>query len=150
MYKKGNSARWIILVLIIIVLSLAIYFTWFFYPKCSDMECYVSHQEACKKAKFVNEGSEKVWYYEVNGKEGNKCEINVEFLEIRKGDIQLKVLEGKKMVCLLPYGSQRNPELDLLKCKGELREEIQNQIIQKLHSYIVENVGEIGEELAKI
>ena len=150
MDKRGNSARWIILVSIVIVLFLAIYFTWFFYPKCDSMACYVSHQEACKKAKFTNEGAEKVWYYEIKGKESKKCEVEVELLEIRKGDLALKALEGKKMVCLLVYGSQRNPELDLLKCHGELREEIQNQIIQKLHSYIIDNVGEISEGLAKI
>ena len=148
--KRGNSWRWILIISIIVVLGLAIYFTWFFYPKCSDMACYVSHQEACKKAKFTNEGAEKVWYYAIQGKEKGKCEVEVEFLEIKKGEIQLKVLEGKKMTCLLAYGSQRNPELDLLKCHGELKEEIQNQIIQKLHSYIIDSVGEISEGLDQI
>ncbi len=150
MAERGKIFRWVILISIIIVLFLAVYFTWYYFPKCDNMSCYVAHQEKCRKAKFINDGPEKTWVYKILGKNENKCDIEVTLLHIKKGDIKMKVLENKEMICSLNYGNRRNPEIDLTKCHGELREEIQNQIIQKLHTYLVDNLGEIGEELKKI
>jgi len=150
MVEGGKVLRWAIIALIVIVLALVIYFIWYYYPKCEDMSCYVAHQEKCKKNRFVNDGPEKTWVYRVLGKEESNCNIEVTLLHVKQGDVKMKVLENKKMICSLLYGSKRNPEIDLTKCHGELREEIQNQLIQKLHTYIVESVGEIGEELRKI
>jgi len=144
-----KKAGLIILILIALVLIIALYFTFFFSYKCSDASCFISHQEKCTKTKFVNNAEDVKWLYYIKGKEDGKCEIEVSVLEVKQGAIDKKILEEKSMTCLLPLGSIASPEADLLKCHGVLKEEMQNLIIQKLHSYIIESVGEITEELRK-
>jgi hypothetical protein len=40
-----------------------------------------------------------------------------------------------------------SPEDDLSRCTGQLKENLQEIIIQKLHAYVVENLGQISKEL---
>jgi hypothetical protein len=51
------------------------------------------------------------------------------------------------MTCYLPIGDDRVPEADISVCHGILKEELQAIIIEKLHLYVVENIGEISSEL---
>ena len=148
--RRDNPVNWVIMILIIVILVAAVYFTWFYWPRCDDIACYNSHQEKCGKAKFTKDNEEKTWEFRILGKEGDSCRVGVTLTKVKRGDVTLKALEGKQMICSVPLGSARSPELDLTKCSGELREDIQEQIIQKLHSYIIDNVGEIGEELDSI
>jgi hypothetical protein len=59
-------------------------------------------------------------------------------------------LEGQSMNCLVPLGSSAAPEADISNCHGILKEELQEMIINKLHAYVVDNLGEIGDELAGV
>jgi len=61
----------------------------------------------------------------------------------------MSVLEGKDMLCYLPLGSISAPQENLARCHGSLKEEMQAIIIKRLHNYIVDNLGEIGEELER-
>jgi hypothetical protein len=54
------------------------------------------------------------------------------------------------MDCYLPLGSLVSPESDISRCHGILKEGMQNLIIRQLHTYIVENVKDIGSELENI
>lgn len=139
-----------LIILGIIILINAVYFSLFFYKKCDDVKCYISNQEACKKVKFVKESDDVVWLYRINGKNLGKCEIDVRILQVKKGEMERKNLEEKSMLCELDIGTRSMPETDISKCSGKLKEEMQNLIIQKLHFYIIENVGEIGEELKSV
>ena len=60
------------------------------------------------------------------------------------------ILKGKDMVCYLPLGVVATPENNPNICTGKLKEEMQSLIIQKLHEYIVQNLGEISNEIAQI
>jgi hypothetical protein len=75
------------------------------------------------------------------------CNINVKLL---KGDLNnqdsLK-LEGKEMKCSLPVGVVAAPESDIKKCTGPLKEGLQELIISKMHKYIVQNLGEINQDI---
>jgi hypothetical protein len=148
--KKRDNWKAYLIIGIIILLIAAIYFTFFFYYSCNDLSCFQSHQKECVKTKFINDEEDATWKYIIQGKEGNKCEINAEVLVIKKGSPDKQKLEGKSMVCYLPLGSIASPESDLANCHGELKEDIQNLIIQKLHAYIIENVEKIDEELEQI
>ncbi len=148
--KKSNNWKAYLIIGIIILLIAAIYFTFFFYYSCDDLACFQAHQKDCVKTKFVNDGEDTTWKYTIQGKEGDKCEINVEVLVIKKGSADKQKLEEKSMDCYLPLGIITPPESDLSKCNGELKEEMQNLIIQKLHAYIIENVEKIDEELEQI
>ena len=144
--KRGRK---IFIAIIIIVLLVAIYFTFFCFPKCNDLACFRAHQQKCSKAKYLDEAESVLWKYRILGKEDGKCEIEVEVLRINEGGLDKKVLEGKSMMCLLPLGSISAPESDLSGCRGFLKEELQGLIIRKLHTYVLDNIGEINEELQK-
>ena len=45
---------------------------------------------------------------------------------------------------------RRYPEKDLDSCKGELKENLQSVIIENLYKYIIDNLGEISEELRRV
>lgn len=142
--KRGVK---ILLILILIVLSVAIYFSFFFAYSCDDLVCYQAHQKKCSPTKFVNDAEETTWKYHVKGKEDGRCEIKVTALQVKKGTIDKMQLEGKSMLCYLFIGDETNPESDISKCHGELKEELQDLIIQNLHKYIVDNLGNIGDAL---
>jgi len=151
MDKRGRKKTiGIIFFLIVIVLAVAIYFTFFFYYKCDNISCFKAHQQNCDKTKFNNDLEDATWQYKIKGKKAGQCVIYVKFLQVKKGEIDLQKLEGKDMVCFLPLGSSDAPESDLSKCHGILKEEMQNLIIQKLHSYITSNLGQISSELEQV
>ncbi len=149
MNNRGGIGRIIFFVLILIILVVAVYFTFFFYYKCNDIACFRAHQEKCSKTKFVNNVENAEWQYQIKGKEDGQCEINVKINKINQGDVDKLGLEGKSMNCFLPIGSINSPESDISNCHGELKEEMQSLIIQKLHAYIIKNLGQISEELNK-
>jgi len=148
--KKSRKGIKILSILILIVLIVAVYFTFFFYYSASDLADYFSKQEKCARTKFVNDAEETTWKYVIKGKQDGMCEVEVVALQIKKGTADRTVLQGKSMTCLVALDSNKNPEKDLARCHGELKEELQNLIIQELHKYIVDNLGDIGEELNKV
>lgn len=133
----------------IVVLMLAVYFTFFFSYECEDKACFQAHQLKCSKTQFVNNAEDITWFYYIKGKEDSRCEIEVSILQVKKGSLEKQVLEGKSMNCYLPLEDLSSPETDISICHGILKEELQSLIIRELHSYILESVGEIGEELEK-
>lgn len=150
MNKKGISKlRIILLISIAVILVIAVYFTLFFHYTCIDLACFQAHQENCDKTKFVNDVEDATFEYTIKGRSGNDCVIGVKLLAIKRGTIDLSSLEKKTMDCSIPKGSTIAPESDISKCHGELKEGLQETIINKLHAYIVENIGDIKEELKK-
>ncbi|MBD3247541.1 hypothetical protein GF378_02890 [Candidatus Pacearchaeota archaeon] len=144
--KKSDKIALAIIGLIVIIM-IAMYFTFYYYHTCEDMSCYVAHQKECSRTRFVNDAENTVWEYLIKGTTNGKCEINVKVLRVKTGDVSQKKLEGKEMTCYIPKGSKSLPEADIAMCNGKLKEQLQNMIIQKLHTYILENLGEIGQEL---
>lgn len=147
-----KKSDWIALGVIgvILLIGFAVYFTFFFTYKCNDLACYQAHQAKCARTKFIKDGEDTIWEYIIKGETKDECKVYVKVLTIKQGSSDKKVLEGLSMNCYLPLESKINPESDLKKCHGELKEELQNLIIQKLHSYILDNLGEIGEELEEV
>ncbi|RLG12607.1 hypothetical protein DRN73_01980 [Candidatus Pacearchaeota archaeon] len=139
----------IIAIVLVILIGLAIYFTFYFHYTCKDLSCFQAHQKQCARTLFINDEKDVTWQYLIKGKEKNNCIISSKILEVKKGDYSKQSLINKEMDCFVPLGSIVSPESDLSRCHGILKEELQNIMIQKLHSYIVENLGEISKELEK-
>jgi len=154
MPKKKRVFSIILIILIILALIAAVYFTFFFYYSCpnSDMACYRAHQEKCARTKFINDAQDSTWYYKITGKSNNQCVIQVTLLSVKEGTFSSEKisLEGKSMTCSLPLGSNQNPEQDLSNCHGLLKENIQEIMIKNAHSYIVGNIGQVGQALGKV
>ena len=149
-FKKRDNWKAYLTISVIIVGLVAAYFLYFFSYTCNDTACFRSHQYQCAKTTFVNDQEDTTWQYFIVGKEGNDCVINVKILNIKKGSANKQILEGEDMDCYLPLGSLVSPESDISRCHGILKEGMQNLIIQQLHTYIVENVKDIGSELENI
>ena len=117
--------------------------------RCENEDCFKARQIECKKTKFVRNSDAVNWLYKIKGERKDMCKIYVEVLEVKRGDISNEDFEGKSMNCMLNLQSMSYPESDITKCTGVLKEELQNKIIQNLHTYVIENVGSISEQFNK-
>lgn len=144
--KRGS---WLIIAIILIGL-ITIYLTFFYYPRCKDISCWDAKLEKCGRAKFLNDAPDITWEYKIKDKSSDKCIVNVKVLSIKRGLQKTEILEGKSMECELPLGALVAPETDPNLCHGRLKEELQTLIIEKLHQYVLENIGKIGEELTGV
>jgi len=146
-FKKLQKKIGISLIfLVIISIAFSAYFLLFYYNPCEDYECFVKSINNCKRISWIREDPRATWLYMIKGDaETNTCEIIVRLLKIKEGDVKNEKLEGKEMICSFKKDNKKFPEEDLSKCSGLLKEELQNEIIQKMHAYLLANVGEIKE-----
>jgi len=144
--KKANSARpkLIPVIIILLILITSVYFLFFFRQKCTAQDCFLEGLWKCKRIDFVSEDPSIVWSYSIKGFSGDSCKVDVKILEVKTGEQELKQLEGREMECLIPKGFILMPETKIEYCHGILKESIQDQIIEKMHLYIVQNIGEIN------
>ena len=142
--------RVVIITLIVVVGILAVYFSFFYSKSCGDMSCFNSGLSTCRRVTFFHDLQDGSWIYKVKGKSGEQCKVNVELVKLKQGGVELLSLEGKEMACHLPFGVVASPQENLENCHGELKEEMQDVIITRLHNYIVDNLGEISAELEKV
>ncbi|MBI2628642.1 hypothetical protein HYW74_01000 [Candidatus Pacearchaeota archaeon] len=149
MVQKRRVAG-ILSILFVIILILAIYLTFIYAPTCKDIACWEAKLVKCSKAKYLNDAKDISWFYTIKERAGDKCVVNAKALTIKRGLESAMVLEGKNMDCFLPLGVITDPEINPNICHGRLKEEMQTLIIQKLHQYIVSNIGEISQELTGI
>ncbi len=143
---KTEVLKFIIIVAIFLAVITAVYYAFFYSVTCLNQECFMEKLASCRRANWVNEAEEASWSYSIEGK-SEKCEVEVKLLVIKKGEIDMGDIEGKSMTCYLPVGLITSPEQNLEDCKGELKENLQDLIIKRMHSYILKNVGEISGEL---
>ena len=135
--------------LVILIIAIIIYTAYFFiyYPKlCDNNKCFLDAMNSCKRIYFLREDSQASWLYVIKGETGDLCKIELMLKEIRQGNLDSEKLQNKKMLCLVNKGNTRFPEKDISKCTGQLKEELQDIIIQRMHDYLLENVGKINKE----
>lgn len=148
--KKKESFKFIIATVILVLFILILYFGFLKSTICKDDKCFYNSIISCKRASYVFETEESTWKYEIKGITSGKCETKVEFLQAKKGGLEIEQLEGKSMQCMLPLGVLMNPEDDLENCHGELKENLQELIIKKMHSYLLENLQDINTDINEI
>ena len=133
-------------IMILFVAVIALYYT--FAPiKCADFSCFTAHMAKCKSATYVNEEVEAAWNYRIIGTSEKKCDIEVILLIAKESNLDLRQYEGNSMICSHSIGTSGYPEKNLALCKGELKENLQSIVIERLYKYIVTNIGEIREEI---
>ena len=150
----------VIFAVLILILIIALYINFFYVKKCSNIECFNSAMSNCVKSSYLNEAEDGSWLFSVKKAQGSfwcrfsskyceRCIVNVKLLQAKKGPTDLSRIEGLDMNCELPMSYVGLPQADLSLCHGQLKEGIQDIVIKKMHSYIMTNVGRIGEELTK-
>ncbi|MBT4166153.1 hypothetical protein HOE04_03890 [archaeon] len=143
-----NIGKRVLIALLVLVVVVVTFVGYYFYSSvkvCSDYQCFLDGLEGCDKVSFVRDDLKASWYYEIVGDGGVGCNVEVMLLSINEGSVENRVFEGKSMVCGFVW-TGGYPEDDLFSCSGVLREEMQEKIIQDMHSYLLENIGEIKEE----
>lgn len=146
-YRCPIFDKRIIISLIVIALALSLYFTFFNISSCNTITCFNKALVKCSKVKFVNIQEEATWIYTIKGSKDNKCVVQVRSIDVNLDEA--KKIENKDMLCYIPKGMVILPESELDNCHGLLKEGLQDIIIEKLHVYIVQNIGKISEEATK-
>lgn len=136
-----------LIILITGLIAFSGYFLFFYATPVANSQEFANAMTSCKSASWMRNDSQANWLYTITGREGKEaCKIEVELLKIQEGTIDLEGLEGKKMICISQKGETQFPEKDIFSCTGELKEELQNIIIQRMHNYLLQNVGQIKSE----
>lgn len=148
--RRRNRALILLIILVLIGIAVSTYFIIFYGQTCYNSECFKEALIKCQRANYIADKPETILSYEISGRSGDSCKINVKMLQVKKGSAEIAVLEGKSMICLTPFGSEIRPEDNIKYCHGLLKENIQEIIIQRMHSQILENIGIIKEEFTKI
>ncbi len=146
-YKSLKSR--IIISVLILAIALVLFLIIFFLVKprqCSDSECFKKALSTCSKVSFIKEDSKARWYYEIDGSfDKSSCKVKVQILKMNEGTIDNEMLQGTEMTCIIAKTDTRAPEENIQHCTGLLKERLQEIIIEKMHSYLLKNLGEIKE-----
>ena len=149
--KSVIKSNWLpyLIIFLVLLIGIVVYLAFFKPITCAGYECFQEAMGGCRNAVYVNEEPEATWRYRIEGLEGDYCNIEVKLLQAKQGELGIGQLKGYSMECSYPRGVATYPDKDLGKCHGRLKEELQNLIINKLHQYIIENLGKFDEALNK-
>lgn len=151
--ERFLSTRTLIVLVVLVAISVAVfyalYFLFFSAKKCMNEECFLQSLWECKRASFTSVRENATWHYSIEGSTKNACKVDVEALEIKAEERTALALQGKSMSCLVPQGIVYMPEERLEYCHGLLKEAIQDIIIERMHLYIVQNIGIINQSMIK-
>lgn len=136
-----------LVVIILVLVAVLAYFVFFYKQNCKDESCFANAMSKCNGASFVSDDEEASWLYNIKNKKAEECVINVKILQAKQGNVELEKIQGLSMECSLPLGYTGSPQQDLTRCHGLLKESLQELMIQKLHAYIISNLGKIDEAL---
>lgn len=148
----------IVIGMIIVLSSVAVYYFFFYSSSCENKDCFYSALVSCERVKWINDAQEASWLYTIEGKgrmpgaedTEAKCIVAVKLLQGKKGTTDIMSAEGKEMKCYIPLGTSTVPGQKLEFCTGELKEELQNLIIKRMHKYLLENLEGINEEIGNL
>jgi hypothetical protein len=150
--KLYIAERKVVFIIVIIALLLfAFWLTFICTRTCKSFACFQDAMEECNRnTRYLNDDVEASWMYKIKGKKAGECRVEVEIVRAKQGELGVEKLEGLSMICNYPLGVVTYPEKDLGRCSGPLKEELQTIVIDKLHSYIIENLGQLKEEINAI
>lgn len=135
-----------VLILIIAAIILVVFFFFTNIKECDSSECFSQALSKCTRVSYIREDPKAAWDYKITGSNNeNSCNIDVRLLRLNQGTVDIEILEGSKMTCVINRAETRPPEENIKDCSGLLKERLQEIIIERMHSYILKNIGEIKE-----
>ena len=152
--KKGGyfyfDKKWIIIIAaVVLCIGVGLLFILLGYSECDDWDCFNDKLSSCSRTRFIG-GSKMIFEYTIKGSKGDECEVGVQLLQGELNNQDSVKLEMQKMTCMLPKGVVMIPESDIGNCHGILKEGLQDLVIQKLHTYLVQNLGRINLDLIDV
>jgi hypothetical protein len=148
--KRYFNWKWFVVLVIVAVVAWAIWAMFFSYATCKGWDCFNGKLEDCSKTKFIGSSDEMIFEYVIRGSDDGECEVSVELLQGELNNQDSIKLEGHKMTCMLPEGVVMIPESNIGKCSGLLKEGLQDLVIKKLHTYLVQNLGQLNLEMIDV
>lgn len=146
----SNIGKRIVISAVILGIALLIflgYFLFFYTKECNDETCYYNSLKNCKRVSFIRDDTQAIWTYKIIGSASNDaCKVQVVLLKLKQGSTENENLIGKQMTCNMFKTSRDYPEKSITKCTGSLKEEMQTVIINRMHTYLLKNIGRINEE----
>lgn len=130
-----------------VLFVLGLYFSLANPRDCLDLQCFRNSVAECSRAVYFNEDADFTWRYEILRETDGMCDIEVTLLQTKVNGNDLARLSGQSMTCSLPKGIFDYPEKQLSECHGRLKESFQEIIIERLHSQVLNNIGEIDDSL---
>jgi len=150
-FRKPKHIVYLVVILVALIgVIYSVYAIFIYSGFCEDEACFAEKLVECDRSSYIKNNPETILRYDIKGKQGKDCEVNVEMLQVKQGSAELELLQGEEMICYLPLGVYEAPEKNLKRCHGNLRENIQEILIQRMHSQIVENIGEISAEISEV
>jgi hypothetical protein len=147
--KKRSGKNKIIFLKAIVFLSFFLFLSYigwllfFSFDDCGDLECFNENLRVCDRARFID-GDDMIFRYSILGRFGQECRIHTELLQGEFNNQDSLKLEGQSMVCNLPFGMVEVPENNIDECHGILKENLQDIVIKKMYSYIIQNIDNLG------
>ena len=144
---KRGKLIYIILGVALALIIIGLVYAFFYTAKCGDIGCFKTKLWECKRATFTNSGENATWYYKINGFSAGECNVYTKAVSLKIDVGTGTALNGKAMNCYIPKEvlGAFMPEEKLEYCHGMLKEEIQRLMIEKMHLYIVQNIGQINQ-----
>jgi hypothetical protein len=151
---RGNlfsKRTFIIVIFLILLIAVIVYFLFFYVKSCKQSQCFIDAMANCDRVLFLKQDPNADWVYNILGNgQKDSCLIKIQLLRLKEGSVEGEKLEGEEMVCDLKKGNNEYPERDLAKCSGKLKEDMQELIIQRMHSYLVQSIGEVKQEFSGV
>ncbi len=147
--EDGFGWRKLISLIVLVGFLWSIWFLFFSYENCTSRVCFDENLKACDNARFIA-GDDMIFEYVIRGEKKGECEVEVELLQGELNNADSKKLEGQTMTCMLPLGAVVDPESDTSACHGLLKEGLQDLVIRKLYTYLVQNLGRLNLEMAGV
>lgn len=145
----------ILIVFSILIIALAIFYHYGYLKKtCDTEECFIKSLNHCTPAKYFMSQDYNIYRYAVMGTREGHCRVDISLVKMAEGTPILKVqrFEGKEMKCLI--GRDKLNTIDTIKidnvlnyCSGELKEAMYEEIIEKLYTLLVSNLGDAVKDL---
>jgi hypothetical protein len=151
-YKNINVRVVLALIFLTIAFIIFLLFMLFFNTgTCKDLTCFREAMADCSRVSCIKEDDQASWQYKITGMSGaDSCEVEVVLINMKRGSIDSEKLRGESMVCDFPRLSASFPEKDMSRCTGILKEDLQEIIISRMHSYLLQNLGEIESKFQEI
>ncbi|MEM4181918.1 MAG: hypothetical protein QXX68_02065 [Candidatus Pacearchaeota archaeon] len=134
--EKEKKKILLISALFLFFLGLLIYANFFYYMKCPNETCFRDRMERCERAKYESKDF-ILLFNRIYGRDLDSCNSRVAFYDKQK---------NKKLVmeCSTPLRERNLPYSRIEYCTGELREYIQEKMINELQSTVSENILELN------
>lgn len=143
-----NLFNILLLVLLFFVLLGVLYSSFFYYKACETETCFLNYLKDCNRATYYKEGDFS-FKYKINGYFGAKCVVDVSLDSINEEIPLRKVYLNSDMGCFMPFSSYYYPDGDLSRCSGLLKEGLQEVLIQRLKTEVVNNLEDINLDILK-